>query len=210
MKKCKNYMILIIDELDNNITLKNQKRLNAHLKKCSPCRKKREEIIHTQKIVLNQKIPYQKAQEEALIDQITFEQEVPVKQHIFSFRPALITVSIIVMIILGLISNHYIQQNRIRNEIKSIITLKTRVVDFVFVDNMDQIMQLYLQENNNSSFLDDDELSYEIKHSLSLYLNTKKSKEYINENREIINEVIDDLASDHLNYIKENYKNILI
>ncbi|MBU1075998.1 MAG: zf-HC2 domain-containing protein [Spirochaetes bacterium] len=222
--KCKDIRSFIVEEITGEITPENKKILLDHITTCPECAKVMREIspIHavTEKYFKGVKVPYNEKIEEKITESL-FRRKIQKRSAIVenikqlflrsrALRPALVTVSAVLIILGTIFYNTYTNRKKIAETISSIVAIRSNTVDFILFNNMDDLVSLYIQKNQDLTFMDEDELLSQIKYTLSLYLNTQLNAEFISENSSIVNDLIDEYSQKHLNFLKENYDKILI
>ena len=67
-----------------------------------------------------------------------------------------------------------------------------------------------MQESNDIVIVDKSSVYSRIKYALSLYLGAQMSRDYLDENWNIIESALDKYTEDYYNFIKNNHNNMLI
>lgn len=219
--KCKKFKNLIVDYITDTITGKDKTELIKHTDECNRCNEEFQELTTANMAVVDYfkqvKVPYNSEMEEKLVEHI-----VTGESSFFSYlkrvfwqlkpilKPVMIISFVIVMFLAGIQGYSTFQKNKVIKKISSIIDLKEETMDFVVYNNIDYVFQLYIQEDNDIEFINEEDVYSGIKNSLYIYLSVKIPEDYFNENWHIINSTLDKYTIEYYNFIKENHYQILI
>ncbi len=218
---CRKFNKFMINYFADTIAEKEKKELMAHIDLCEECKQEFEELKFASDAVSSyfkqNKVPYNTGMEEEIMQNVTAEQTSIlsyIKRFFFRFRPVLrpvvISAAFVFIFFIGFYTHSIIQRNKIITEISKFIKINKDTMDFVVFNNIDYIVQLYIQQDNDLAFSNEEDVYANIKYSLYLYLQTKIEKDYLYKDPAVIDNILDKYAGEYLNYIKENHKNILI
>lgn len=217
---CKYIKNLIIEDVTGEITPAHKIKLLNHIKNCKQCQKQYDELKNTNKITKayfqKTKISYNSELEKTVFEKIYSDKLdvfTLIKHIIYQNRiikPAIITISLLFLLITGFYFNSISQQKKITNKISNIISIQSSTINFILLNNMDEMINLYVQEKNQIALVNDEKLFSEIKYDLSLYLYTQVDESILYENKQMIDELLDKYTQNYINYFKSNYNTILI
>ncbi len=218
--KCKIFKLLIVEDIIGNLTKEKKNKLLNHVKSCKDCNDEWMDLKNTDKIsnkyFEKTKASYNKQIESNIINTILKPEGLmtKIKKNLSVFKylkPALITVSLIFILISYMFISTTIKRKAVTQKIISIIELNQITVEFVLINNIENIVPLYIQQENSiTNIVDDNEFSLKIQYAITLYLKTQINEDYIYENREVIVDLIDKYTNNYLKYFKDNYNKILI
>lgn len=218
---CRKFKKYIIDSITDTISIQNKSVLMGHIKVCKKCRRELQELETSGKAVTeyfkHTKIPYNNAIEEKITARL-FSNKISIlsiiKQLNFKFqpilRPAMVFILAFFLVLIGIHEYKSFQENKVIREISGIIDINQFTMDFILLNNVDYIAQLYIESASDIALIDKDEFYSDINYSLYIYLMGQIDEDYFAENRRIIENTLDKYTEEYYNFIKENYKQILI
>ncbi len=214
--RCKENKRFIIDYMADAITGKDEAALMGHIRSCEKCRLEFEELktvgTAAQDYFTQTKVPYNNDMEEKIVQDLITEQESflsGIKRFFYVFRPVLrpvmIFMTVALLFVTGFRVHTMIERNKIIKEISGIIDINEDAIDFVVFNNMDYVIQLYIQEQSEISVINIEDIHSNIKYSLYIYLRAQMEKEYFNKNWGIIDSTLNMITEEYYNYIRENH-----
>lgn len=209
----------MIDYVSGALSGEDKDKLITHIKTCRECMKEFAELQTVNQATLDYFkqtiVPYDNEMEERFAEHLINEPAsilTFIKKLYYQFksilRPIAATLSIALLLIIGINSYTIYQKNMVITKISSIIDIKEETLNFVVLNNIDYVVQLSIRENNK--FQDKEDLNAGIKYSLLIYLSSRLNNDYLDKNWDIIDNTLDRYTEDYYNFIRENHNNLLI
>ena len=194
----------MINYFADTIAEKEKTEIMAHIDVCEECRQEFEELRSASHAVCDYfkqvKVPYNTGMEEEIMQNVTTEQTSIlsyIKRLFFRFRPVVVAAVCVLVFFIGFHTHSIIQKNKIITEISKFIKINKDTMDFVVFNNMDYIVQLYIQQDNDMALLNEEDIYSNIKYSLYIYLQTKIKEDYLYKDLAVIDETLDKYAEEY-------------
>jgi hypothetical protein len=158
----------------------------------------------------NTEVVYDEAMETRIAGQVLAHEERSRLIRVLFSRPFLVAASLFMIIAISVYVLSSYQRDSVAKRISSYIAFNDQALEFIVLNSMENVMQAALANRTDNSILDEQELKEKVAQSLRLYLAVHTEDDFINNNRELIDKVIDVHSADYINYIEANSQNTII